>query len=299
MLLVTGGTGFIGSHFCNSADGGIALVHNDNPQPLLPFSLDKFVKVRGDIRDVGLLQEIMAKYKVDQVLHLAAHSIVKTASLMPKQVFEMNAIGTLNVLEAARLAKVDHVVIQTSDKVYGEGVERTIDSPLQPSDPYGTSKVCADYIAQGYIKAYGMKIAITRPCNIYGYDLADRIIPNTIRDCLRGRNPRIFVGDESTRQYLYIDDLVQSLRLILDMRKVGPFNIATPPAERYSQSDVVNEVLKHFPQRQPSYIEKPNLPEITHQSIVCNLKERQYWTPFAEGIKMTIESFRNHVREWA
>ena len=291
VIMCTGSTGFIGSHLCKRLGEGIALVHNDNPHPLLPEALDGFIKVRGDVRDFDLLLETMAKYKVNTVIHLAAHSIVKTAALMPRQVFEMNAIGTLNVLEAARQAKVGFVVVQASDKVYGEGTDRTILSPLTASDPYGTSKVCTDYITQCYAKTYAMKIAVTRPCNVYGYDLANRIVPNTIRACMHKENPVIFKGDTTTRQYLYVSDMVDALCFIVKNKFEGTWNVATDSKERYTQEEVVQEIAAYFSVT-PQYVEPPELYEIKNQSIVCNLKEWKAKYDISDGIKETVKEFK-------
>ncbi len=291
-ILVTGSEGFIGSHFCKKLGSGIALIHNDNPHPLLPESLDGFIKVKGDIRDFSLLHEIMAKYRVDTVVHLAAHSIVKTAALMPRQVMEINVMGTLNVLEAARQAKVNFVAIQASDKVYGEGTDRMVgNSPLCASDPYGTSKVCADYLAQCYAKTYGMKIAITRPCNVYGYDLSNRIIPNTVRACMRNEQPVIFKGDTTSRQYLYINDMVSALGYIINNKCEGAWNIAPDTHERYTQEDIVKEIASYF-KVSPKYVDPPELYEIKNQSIACNLKEWKAKYELGEGIRETVKEFK-------
>ena len=298
-VLVTGATGFIGSHLCKAlADKGhevIALVRDVRPSRWLREALRSCVKVRGDVTDYFSILRPINHYEVDAVAHLAAMSIVKTAYKDPINCFRTNVMGTIHVLEACRQIGVEKVLIQSTDKVFGNQIGATKDSRLIPTEPYGTSKICTDVAAQCFMNTYGMNIVITRCCNVYGFDpFNNRIVPNTVKACLRGESPIIYKGDTSSRQYIYIDDVVNSMICLIENDVKGIFNIASHYVR--NQEEVVLEILRHFPGLKPKYVEKPRLKEIHHQSMVPDLPEK--CTSFSEGIRLTIEKFKEYRGDW-
>lgn len=293
-VLVTGATGFIGSHLVNQlkkTDRVVALERDHLRDKWLLEALEGCVTVRGDIRDTRLLKRVLADYEVDKVYHLASQAIVRHAYYNPTETFDANVMGTVAVLDACRLLGVEKVLVMSTDKVYGDQTDAQVWSHFRISEPYGTSKICADLIAQTFAKVYGMKVVIPRSCNAYGYDpYNDRIIPNTIRACIRGKDPIIYKEDPSARQYIYVEDLAGALILLMNSYE-GIHNIASRDVE--TQEEVVLEVLKHFPERKPVYIERGRTPEIWRQSMkVVNWLEPK--TSFEEGIKLTVERFKEY-----
>jgi len=296
--LVTGATGFIGSHLVNELkkkEKVIILVRDVMPSKWLEEALDGCVKVRGDINDYFCLLRVMNRYQVDKVFHLAALSIVKTAYRDPINCFQTNVMGTVNVLEAARQLNVERVLVQSTDKVYGNTEDATLCSELQPTEPYGTSKVCADYITRTYAQVYGMRAIVSRMCNVYGLDYSNRVVPNTIRSCLRGEPPIIYKDDSSKRQYIYIDDAVRALRFLMDMYPTFlEANIATN--DILTQEDVVLRILQFFPTLKPKYVDKPEIRQVRSQSMRV-VTWPPHWEPeveFHEGVLLTIEAFRRY-----
>jgi len=307
MILVTGASGFIGSHLCKKltekGEKVIAQIHNWVPSKWLSEALRNCIKVRGDIRDFAFLRRIIARYEISRVYHLAAVSIVKTAFRDPINVFDVNVMGTVKLLEACRQIGVKKVIVQSTDKVYGEQENAVVwKTPLIPTEPYGTSKICADVIAQSYTKTYGMNIIITRPCNTYGFDLSNRIVPNTIRACLRGQSPIIYKNDKSKRQYIYVEDLTSALIYLMEHEpswitsQLNAVNIATE--DILDQEQVVLKILEFFPELEPRYVEKPRLKEIKSQSMIPS---DFGWKPkysFGEGIELTIGKFKRYKEDW-
>jgi len=299
IVLVTGASGFIGSHLCAALKKDhvvVALVRDLLPLKWTTDALSGCILVRGDIRDLPLLKRVLSQYGVDWVFHLASQAIVRVATSNPFETFETNILGTVNVLEACRQLNVLKLLIQSTDKVYGNTLDATELSPLKAEDPYGASKIAMDVIAQSYMKTYGMSIVIPRSCNVFGLDYASRIIPNTVRSCLRGEPPVIYEGErDSARQYIYVDDEVETL---IHLMKVldGVVNI---PGHFKTQEEVVQEVLKHFPDLWPQYVLRPFPQEILRQSMRTEkLGFFRVFVSFQEGIRLTIEQFKQYWEDW-
>jgi len=167
-VFVTGATGFIGSHLCKrlTEDGhlAVALVRDHAPSRWVSEALRGCMIVLGDVRSLPLLRRVITQYAVDWVFHLASQAMVALAARNPVETFESNVMGTVNVLEACRQLDVSKVHIQSTDKVYGNTLNATEESPLKVTEPYGTSKIAADLIAQTYRETYGMKVVIPRSC---------------------------------------------------------------------------------------------------------------------------------------
>jgi len=301
-VLVTGATGFIGSHLVKrlreEGEKVVSLIH-DCPvwTKWLQDSVKHTIKVHGDIRDFHFLKRVISHYEISHVFHLAAMSIVKHAYKDPINTYDINVMGTVKLLEACRQLDVEWILVQTTDKIFGEQRGANVDSRYIPTEPYGTSKICCDVIARSFAETYGMNIVITRCCNVYGYDWNNRIIPNTIKACLRGESPIIYKNDKSERQYIYIDDVIDSfIKLFRGKYKVSTnmVNIATP--EVLSQEEVVLKILEFFPGLEPRYVEKPGIKQIESQSMIPTLPLE--YIPFDDGIQYTIYAFKKYREDW-
>ena len=228
VVLITGVTGFVGSSLAarlvNLGAHIVGLVRDEVVESNFHFlGLEKVVTVvRGSLEDYPLLERTINEYAVEVVYHLGAQAIVSTANRSPLSTFKANIEGTWNLMEACRGKNhIQAVVIASSDKAYGTHKELPYreDFPLNPEYPYDVSKACADLIARSYFRTYGLPVVVTRFANIYGPgDLNfSRIIPDTIRSILQGKNPIIRSDGTPERDYLYIDD-VTDLYLLLAER---------------------------------------------------------------------------------
>jgi len=253
--------------------------------------------VRGDVRDQLLVSSVLVKYDIDLVIHLAAVSTVGAARRDPWGCFDVNVMGTLSVLEACRRMGVP-LVVQSSDKAYGARARAREADPLEPVGVYGASKACADIAARVYAEEYGLPVTVVRPSNVYGPgDVGRRIIPNTIKRCLRGERPVVYRNFPGVREYTYAEDLARAYDYILP--RVGELRVVNVGSgEVRGQEEVVMEVLKHFPGLEPEYVDYSGR-EIPAQSLDSSLIRSLGWRPrvgFEEGVELTVEWWREIAR---
>ncbi|MFB0544824.1 MAG: GDP-mannose 4,6-dehydratase [Asgard group archaeon] len=233
-ILITGSTGFVGSWLSKALverkANVIVLVKTDAKDSLLKY-MGTYPKlkavVRGDIIDYNSMKSIFDKYEIDTCFHLAAQAIVGTANQSPTQTFETNIKGTWNMLEVARVCKVERLIVASTDKVYGEPIKLPIteEHPLLASYPYDASKACADILSRTYFKTYGLPVGVTRCCNIYGGgDLNfSRIVPDTVRSIVLNKNPTIRSDGTPVRDFIYITDAISGYLTLaenLDREKI-------------------------------------------------------------------------------
>lgn len=217
-VLITGGTGFLGTHLTGSlVEAGahvIVLTRDAVPRSALVNRWwEQVTRVAGEIQDQAVLERLLAEYEVRTIFHLAAQSQVGVAARSPVATYESNVAGTWSLLEASRRSQlVEQVIVASSDKAYGAQpvLPYTEDMPLLAINPYDVSKACADLISQSFHRTQGVPVAVTRCGNLFGPgDLNwQRIVPGTIRSVLRGERPIIRSDGTMVRDYLYVEDAV-------------------------------------------------------------------------------------------
>lgn len=231
-VLVTGATGFLGSHLVDALlarRAAVVIVRRDR-RPATPVSarwLEHVAVVDGDIVDTVLLHRVLEEFSIQTVFHAAAQTQVGVARRQPTSTFASNVEGTWSVLEAVRRSPaVEQVVIASSDKAYGVQSRLPYDEsmPLLAEEPYDVSKACAELLARSYVATYGTPVAITRCANFYGPGDRNwrRLVPGTLRSLLLGEPPIIRSNGSLVRDYLYVKDGVSAyLRLAEAMAADG------------------------------------------------------------------------------
>jgi CDP-glucose 4,6-dehydratase len=298
--LITGVTGFVGGHLARRLlDEGERVVGIVRDLTRAFETLDRrIIVVLGNVRDFSLLKRVISEYSVDQCYHFAAQSLVRVAQRNPVETFEVNVGGTVALLEACRLLDVKRTYIASTDKIYGERINASEEDPLSPTGPYEASKCAQDLAAQSFMRTYNMGIVVGRACNLYGpMDENPRIIPNVIRQCLAGQRPIIYTfAEEPSREYLYIDDFLDAVQLLMNSDRRGVYNIGS--GEVKTQSEVVTTIARHFgvePHHKPAL--NYMMREIKRQSLSSQKIFRETgWkakTTFSEGIRRTVEWFRS------
>lgn len=220
-ILVTGGTGFIGSHLVHALGrlgARPSLFALDDERPTLPVSGPIF---HGDLADLHDCLRIVGRVNPEIVFHLAAQPLVDTALDSVIDTMESNVRGAYNLLESCRNVgkRIKAIVWISTDKVYGNQPHAyQEDSPLMGYDhPYDASKLCGDLLAQTYARAFHLPVVIVRSGNVYGEgDLHwDRLIPGTIRSALFGKPPLLRSNGLLKRDYIYAGDIVRAYLKVL------------------------------------------------------------------------------------
>jgi len=266
--------------------------------------------VRGCVEDLSTVERTINEYEVDTVFHLAAQTIVGVANREPLATFETNIKGTWNILEACRrVGGVSRIVIASSDKAYGDQLVLPYSetTPLQGEHPYDVSKSCADLISRAYYVSYGLPVCITRCGNFYGGgDLNfNRIVPCTIRAALRDKPVVIRSDGTFIRDYFYAKDgALAYLHLAeqMDRKEVlgEAFNFSNEL--QISVRGMVDHVLKLMGKShlEPVVLNRANN-EIKHQYLSADKARKMLgWEskyPLEEGLKETIEWYKNFLRE--
>lgn len=277
-ILVTGGTGFVGSHVVEALVqlGAQVVVPYRTINPYSYFSYqalqEKVLMVGCDINDAQRVFDIVNRYEIKTIFHLAAQPIVTTAYHNPQETLQTNIMGTVNILEAARrLERVTGVIVASSDKAYGKTDQIYVENhPLHGDHPYEVSKSAADLIAQTYFKTYGLPVVITRFGNIYGEgDLnQSRIIPGIMLALAKSEPLILRSNGQYERAYLYVKDVVSGYLTIAEILNdvVGQaFNFGTD--EVYSVIDLIRQVEKLLGKEVRYFIEGTAINEIPSQKL--------------------------------
>ncbi|MGW5091941.1 dTDP-glucose 4,6-dehydratase [Streptomyces sp. 067-1] len=233
-ILVTGGAGFIGSHYVRTllgpnGPGDVRVTVLD----LLtyagnPANLDEvrdhpgFAFVEGDICDAGLVAGLMAEH--DEVVHFAAESHVDRSIEGGAAFVRTNVLGTHTLVEAAHRAGGRRFVHVSTDEVYG-----SIDSgswpethPLSPNSPYSAAKASSDLLALAYHRTHGLDVRVTRCSNNYGHHhYPEKLIPLFVTNLLDGRKVPLYGDGGNVRDWLHIDDHVQGIELVRTRGRAG------------------------------------------------------------------------------
>ena len=221
-ILITGGAGFVGSHLTEKLleDGATVVIIDDfsnGTMANLENVKDKVTVLKHDISvSFAQFKKALSGYKFDGIFHLACFP--RSLSLKdPFRDLEVNAKGTLNVLELARLNKAK-VVFTSNSGIYGDPDYLPIDEkhPDKPSTPYDANKLVSEYYLKIYYHIYGIPIAICRLATVYGERQRTKpewkpVIPEFATKVLRGESSTIYWDGEQTRDLIYVKDVVQGL----------------------------------------------------------------------------------------
>ncbi|WP_189060019.1 dTDP-glucose 4,6-dehydratase [Longimycelium tulufanense] len=235
-ILVTGGAGFIGSHYVRQLVGGAYPRHADaevvvldkltyagNEANLAPVADNPRLRlVRGDICDAELVGKLMTG--VDLVVHFAAESHVDRSILGAAEFVVTNVVGTQTLLQAALDAGAGRFVHVSTDEVYGsiEDGSWPEEHPLEPNSPYSASKASSDLIARAYHRTHGLPVCVTRCSNNYGpYQFPEKVIPLFVTNLMTGKKVPLYGDGLYVRDWLHVDDHCRGIQLVAESGRPG------------------------------------------------------------------------------
>jgi len=313
--LVTGCYGFIGSHLVKQllclpeTIEVIGLARDSNQQNKLRLESIKnnshFRVIHGDIQKT--VDE--ACEGVDVIFHLAAKTFVDHSIRDMTPFVQDNVLGTIAVLEAAKLNKVSKVIVQSTDEVYGQILEGAYkeDARLNPRNPYSASKAAADMFALAYQNTYGLNVCIARIENVFGpYQNPQKVIPNFVRRALLNEALPVYGDGMHVRQWIHVDDNVAGLLVLMGAGFPGEiYHIAGN--KELTNLALARIILKTLgkPEDQIKFIEDHNIrPGHDRRYALDSTKIRSMgWEPkwgLEEGLYRVIRWYQEKYsnREW-
>jgi len=246
-VLVTGGSGFIGRYIVERLlrEGVVPVTYDRDPVRPRPG----VVAVHGELHDVPCLVRALEEHGVREIIHTAGISDPDISLGMPVATFFANAMGTVNVLEAARLTGINRVVNFSSSSVYGhkpEGV--TEDIKLEPITPYGVSKVAAELLGKVYTDLYQVETVALRVTWVYG---PGNKVPETTHKMLRaaidGTPFRMENGADHPMPMVYVEDVAEATWLALNSTTISQPAYTITGLDRPTLGEVAELVMRHVP----------------------------------------------------
>jgi UDP-glucuronate 4-epimerase len=315
-VLITGGAGFIGSHLTRRLLGRGDRVtvlddFNDYYDParkranVAPFlGRDDYRLVEGDIRDAPQVEALFAQGKFDAVVHLAARAGVRPSLREPILYEDVNCIGTLRLLEAARRHGPDLFVFGSSSSVYGINEKLPFaedDLVNQPISPYATTKRSGELLCYNYHHLYGMRTACLRFFTVYGPRQRPEMAIHKFTDLLaRGATVPMYGDGESRRDYTYVDDIVDGIEATLALAP-GFEILNLGGAETTSLKDLVHwlaEELAVSPRIEYLPAQPGDVP-ITYADVskAARLLGYSPKVPIREGLRRFVAWYTESARE--
>ncbi len=312
-ILITGGFGLLGKPLAHRL---IQLKHNVIILEKKSTNRKKFLELKpkkiivGDFLDKELVGKILKKNKINLVFHLGAITQVLDSIKDPYKTHQVNILGTINFLENIRKINPKILFIySSSDKAYGELNKRNFykeSDRLQSDYPYDVSKSASDLVCQSYSKTFNLKVGIIRCGNIYGpgdFNLK-RLIPEVIISTIKNQRFVIRSNGKSTRDYVYVDDVVNAYVLLMKKfltsnLKLRTYNVSSK--FNYSVKQIVNMILKsmnssHLKPIIKNYSKKEiNFQRLNYSKIEKELK----WRPkikIENGIIETIRWYKKYYK---
>ena len=315
-VLVTGGAGFIPSnlirHLLEHTDHDVisldALTYAGNLENLADvMSHPRLEFVHGDIRDAGLVAELVAG--VDVIVNAAAESHVeKSIRDGASEFVTTNVEGTQILLDAIRDQPVERFLLVSSSEVYGTAEYTPMDErhPLEPRSPYAATKAGADRLAYSYRVTYGLPIVIVRPFNNYGpRQHPEKLVPRFVTQALSGEALTVHGDGHASRDWLHVDDTASAIEALIDapLDAVAGEVVNVATGADLSVSEIARLVLEAVgdPTVEIVHVEERPGQVDRHIGSTDKLARLTGWrasTSFAEGLERTITWYRDNEAWW-
>lgn len=262
---------------------------------------DEVNLARGTVTDLSFVEDVIADFEIDTVFHVAALARVSVAQRVPYACFENNIRGTYSVLEACRKCDVGKVVVASTDKVLQGKPPCTESMPVGGKTPYVVSKACVDLIARSYWHTYGLRVIVTRCCNLYGpadFNFS-RLIPSKIVQALKGEKPTLYSGrTEARHEWLFVEDGAAAYLFLAEKGRSGEaYNIGSGYTETAREilrlileklgreKDMPTVIAKDFKEPPGLWVDSSRIARLGWKANVS----------LEEGIQRTIAWYRQYL----
>ena len=315
-ILVTGGAGFIGSHYVRTLLGGgypgfgdaqvtvfDKLTYAGNLANLEPVTDSPGLTfVRGDICDAGLLATVVPGH--DIVVNFAAETHVDRSISGAADFVTTNVVGTQVLLQACLDAGVPRVVQVSTDEVYGSVATGSWaeDARLEPNSPYAAAKAGGDLIARAYARTHGLDVSITRCCNNYGpYQFPEKLIPLFTTNLLDGNKVPLYGDGQNVRGWIHVDDHCRGIQLVVEQGKPG-FVYHVNGDTELTNTELTRELLEicgaGWDMVTPVEDRKGHDRRYSLDDSVLRGMGYAPRIPFAEGLRATVDWYAGNRAWW-
>ena len=233
-ILVTGGAGFIGSHYvlrhCESFPDDTVVVldkltYAADKSFLDPVS-DAITFVEGDIADQALVTKLVEEHNIDTIVDFAAETHVDNSISDATPFLHTNVMGVQSLIEVVKAHPKVLFLHVSTDEVYGDVADGepgcTVDSPLRPSNPYSASKASGDLLVLAAVRTHGIRARITRCTNNYGpHQAGEKFLPTIIRNAQSDKPIPVYGEGKQKRDWLYVTDHTDAIELVLEKGEDG------------------------------------------------------------------------------
>ncbi|MEK6984245.1 MAG: NAD-dependent epimerase/dehydratase family protein [Nanoarchaeota archaeon] len=309
-IFITGGAGFIGSHITERLIDSNEIVIFDslyrNALQYTSLGNHKHLKlINGDVLDVGVLERSIKGS--DIVVHMAAIAGVKTTVEKPTTALKINLIGSYNVLEACRKEGIKRAITFSTSEVYGPHIYEADEAGMTTLGPigkprwvYAISKLASEFLAYGYGKEYGIKFTSVRPFNVYGpRQIGEGAIHNFIVSAIKNEPLIVHKPGSQIRSWCYVEDMVDAIEMILTNNKSEDevFNIGNPQATCTTLQTAKTVLGLSGSKSRIEFVDFKHpevdirVPSIEKARKILGFEPK---VSFEEGIKRTIEWYKNH-----
>ncbi len=311
-LVVTGGAGFIGSHFVRlllRTRPGVRvtvldkLTYAGNRSNLAEVEGDdRFRFVQGDICDPDAVAAVAKD--ADAIVNFAAETHVDRSLLDPYAFIETDVRGTAVLCDAARTFEHQVLLLVSTDEVYGNVPEARSreDDPMEPRSPYSASKAGGEHIARAHSASFGTPLLVTRGSNTYGPNqYPEKLVPVLITNAIDDRRLPLYNDGSAVRDFLHVEDHCRAIDLVLHEAEAGStFNVGT--GVETSGREVAEAVLEIMgkPHGLIEYVADRPGHDYRYALDVTRITELG-WEPavsFADGLEQTVEWYRDHESWW-